>query len=257
MKRGICLLLALIMTMSLCACGGKQEESAGALTWQEQYDLGIRYLSEGNYEEAIIAFMAAIEIDPKQPDAYLKAAEAYEAVGDLDGAKAVLQQGVETTGADVLQVRLSALSKAEQPVVGELPTEPMEIPVAVDGTLALSNVTCVFDPEAAKAHNPGAVGGMRLDFIVEGPEEVGTVFIAGWREGGFEEAERNEYISLMVQVWNEESHDWASGGRQPFPGGSTFPVDPEERGKTVDVLLVGLNEDGEAAAYATITVSIP
>ena len=51
-------------------------------TWQEQYDLGIRYLSEGNYEEAIIAFTAAIEIDPKQADAYVGRGDAFVLSGD-------------------------------------------------------------------------------------------------------------------------------------------------------------------------------
>lgn len=55
----------------LSACGQK------VLTWQEQYDLGIRYLSDGNYEEAIIAFTAAIEIDPKQALAYVGRGDAY------------------------------------------------------------------------------------------------------------------------------------------------------------------------------------
>lgn len=51
--------------------------ACGASAWQEQYDLGVRYLSEGNYEEAIIAFTAAIEIDPKQPALYIRRAETY------------------------------------------------------------------------------------------------------------------------------------------------------------------------------------
>ena len=65
-KRCVDVFLAcIILILSISACG-----QTGP-TWQEQYDLGIRYLSEGNYEEAIIAFTAAIEIDPKQVDAYL------------------------------------------------------------------------------------------------------------------------------------------------------------------------------------------
>ena len=60
-------------SLFLCACGQSAEAA-----WQEQYDLGVRYLSEGNYEEAIIAFTAAIDIDPKQPDAYLGLADVYE-----------------------------------------------------------------------------------------------------------------------------------------------------------------------------------
>ena len=45
--------------------------------WQQQFDIGARYLLDGNYEEAIIAFTVAIEIDPKNPDAYIERANAY------------------------------------------------------------------------------------------------------------------------------------------------------------------------------------
>ena len=38
------------------------------LASQTQYALSVRFLSEGNYQEAVLAFTAAIEIDPKQPD---------------------------------------------------------------------------------------------------------------------------------------------------------------------------------------------
>lgn len=58
MKRLTAFILTVLVMLSLTACGGK------APLWQEQYDLGMRYLSEGNYEEAILAFAAAIEIDP-------------------------------------------------------------------------------------------------------------------------------------------------------------------------------------------------
>ena len=47
MKRFI--LAILICAVSLTSCGQGVEEQ-----WKEQYDLGVRYLSEGNYEEAII-----------------------------------------------------------------------------------------------------------------------------------------------------------------------------------------------------------
>lgn len=70
MKKTI-FLLVLIISVLLCACGQK------APTWQEQYDMGLRYLSEGNYEEAIIAFTAAIEIDPKQAPAFVGRGDAY------------------------------------------------------------------------------------------------------------------------------------------------------------------------------------
>lgn len=78
MKKMLSAILSIALLMSLFACG-KAPETA---SWQEQYDLGVRYLSEGNYEEAILAFAAAIEIDPKRIDAYLGRAEAYIGAGE-------------------------------------------------------------------------------------------------------------------------------------------------------------------------------
>ena len=82
MRRFLTVLLALTLTLSLVACGSKG-------SWQEQYDLGVRYLSEGNYEEAVIAFTAAIEIDPKRPEGYSGLANTYIAMGDYDSAAGV------------------------------------------------------------------------------------------------------------------------------------------------------------------------
>ena len=67
-----------LFALSLTACG------QSAPTWQEQYDLGVRYLSEGNYEEAIIAFTAAIEIDPNRAEAYVGRGDAYIGSGETE-----------------------------------------------------------------------------------------------------------------------------------------------------------------------------
>ena len=77
MKRICSWLLTLALVLGLCACGQSAEAK-----WQEQYDLGVRYLSEGNYEEAIIAFTAAIDIVPKRPEAYIGRGDAYARSGD-------------------------------------------------------------------------------------------------------------------------------------------------------------------------------
>ena len=132
MKRICSLFLTLALALGLCACGSK------APAWQEQYDLGVKYLSEGNYQEAIIAFTAAIEIDPKQAplysgrgrayvlsgetaenlaaaladyeaalaldetlaEAWLGLADVYIRQGDYDKALEVLKEGLEKTGND-------------------------------------------------------------------------------------------------------------------------------------------------------------
>ena len=79
MKRAVHFLLALALVLGLCACGQNAEAA-----WQEQYDLGVRYLSEGNYQEAIIAFTAAIDIDPKRAEAYVGRGDAYIGSGETE-----------------------------------------------------------------------------------------------------------------------------------------------------------------------------
>lgn len=71
MRKILSTIFVLMSLFGLVACGQK------ATTWQEQYDLGVRYLSEGNYEEAIIAFTAAIEIDPKNKDVFIIRGDSY------------------------------------------------------------------------------------------------------------------------------------------------------------------------------------
>ena len=96
------LLAALCLLLS--ACGQNTEAK-----WQEQYDLGMRYLSEGNYEEAIIAFTAAIEIDPARAEAYIGLADVYTELGDQEKAREVLEQGYRESSDSGLQDKLSNL----------------------------------------------------------------------------------------------------------------------------------------------------
>lgn len=93
-KRIICFCVAMVVL--LCASCGEKTTTP---TWQEQYDLGVRYLSEGNYQEAIIAFTAAIEIDPKQAPAFARRAQAYVFSGEneenLSSAQADFEAALE------------------------------------------------------------------------------------------------------------------------------------------------------------------
>ena len=77
MLRVLCTVLCLFL---MVACGQN-----AAAAWQEQYDLGVKYLSEGNYEEAIIAFTAAIDIDEKRPEGFIGRGDAYAGQAEESG----------------------------------------------------------------------------------------------------------------------------------------------------------------------------
>ena len=89
-RLGLSLLCVLLAACLLAGCGEKQESS-----WQDQYDLGVRYLDEGSYEEAILAFTAAIELDPKRPEAYVGRGQAYVASGETEDNLAAAQADYE------------------------------------------------------------------------------------------------------------------------------------------------------------------
>ena len=143
-KRNIYYIL-LIVILLLTACGKK------AQTWQELYDLGEKYLLEENYEEAIVAFTSAIELDPKQaviyigrgdayakyqdeenylelaladysqalelddtiPEAYLGMADVYVQQKNYEQALEILQKGQENTGASEIDEQIGMLEEMQ------------------------------------------------------------------------------------------------------------------------------------------------
>lgn len=105
MRRICAMLLAMLMLLTACA---------KPATYQEQYDLGVRYLSEGRYEEAVLAFTAAIEIDPTQEAAYVSMAEAYWAQGEDDLALEILNRGYQATNSPRLLRFLNAEEANQQ-----------------------------------------------------------------------------------------------------------------------------------------------
>jgi len=69
-KKRAHIVIALCLVLVLCACGASKLE--------KQLDLGAKYLEELDYDNAIAAYTAAIEVDPANIDAYVGLAKAYE-----------------------------------------------------------------------------------------------------------------------------------------------------------------------------------
>ena len=87
MKKIISLILSLVMMLSFAGCGQK-----ASAAWQEHYDLGLKYVSEVKYEEAILEFTKALEIDPKRAPVYIALADVYLRQGDYTSAQSALDK---------------------------------------------------------------------------------------------------------------------------------------------------------------------
>ena len=104
---GICILIAAALIFFLIISLSKDPKQQT----QEQLRLGDKYLSELNYDQAIVAYRAVLEIDPKCEDAYLGIAEAYVGKGELQAAIDILAEGIEKNESDVLKARKLELEK--------------------------------------------------------------------------------------------------------------------------------------------------
>ncbi len=74
---------------------------------QKQLEIGDRYLSELDYEQAVVAYRTAIEIDPKNVDAYLGLADAYVGMNDHEEAVNVLAECYEQTEYEDIPVQMA------------------------------------------------------------------------------------------------------------------------------------------------------
>jgi tetratricopeptide (TPR) repeat protein len=106
MQRTISTALCLIFALTfLTSCAQLQQPPTAA----ELLNLGEKYLLELDYEQALVQFLAVIEIEPMNPRGYTGAAQAYVGLGRVEEAVAVLEQGLETTGDDSVSSQLEEL----------------------------------------------------------------------------------------------------------------------------------------------------
>lgn len=72
----------------------------------EQLDLGYKYLSEMNYEQAEVVFEEVIRLDDRNYEAYIGLAEVYTAMDETDMAEEIMQEAVEKCGYGEIQIKV-------------------------------------------------------------------------------------------------------------------------------------------------------
>lgn len=110
MKCKISLILCICIAILLLVSCAKQERP---LTVEELLDLGEKYLLEMNYEQALVQFLAVIEIEPMNTRGYTGAAESYIGLNKLKEAVSILEKGFEATNDEAISSMLEFMAISE------------------------------------------------------------------------------------------------------------------------------------------------
>lgn len=94
-KNKYIILIAMILLVAIVIGAYIYISGSSGRELKKQLDLGHKYLTEQNYEQAITSFKLAIEIDPMNAEAYLGMADAYIGMDDLESAKTMLEDAIE------------------------------------------------------------------------------------------------------------------------------------------------------------------
>ena len=100
-KKVLVFAIALILVGLVVALVLLLPASTKAKKVEEQLELGAKYLSELNYEQAITTYEAVIKIDPKCEEAYLALVDIYIATGAFEEAEGILKRAEIEIGVDV------------------------------------------------------------------------------------------------------------------------------------------------------------
>lgn len=146
-------LLAIALVAVLIAFVPK---AATAKRLEEQLSLGDKYLSELKYEQAVAAYLAAIEIDPKNVDAYLGLADAYIAQGEYEKAEEILEDALDEIDDEEDKAGAEINKKLEEIETVRKQNEIVETPVPTATSTPKPTATSTPVPAATSAPEPTA-----------------------------------------------------------------------------------------------------
>lgn len=224
---------------------------------KKQLELGDKYLAELDYEKAILAYEAALTIDPKNVAAFSGIISAYRQSGDYDSALAVAQRAFEETQDESFRKIIDEITSAktenpEPEQVVENPEENAEITPLTEIACGEMDVHYEFDIADT---NPGARAMCYTTFTYDAPVAV-EFRIAEWREIGedytlYEEKqytakEAAEIATLYEEVWTDLPESVAQSGEVTLGR----PVYDEDKGKVYNVLFLARDSSGKIVGYA-------
>lgn len=226
---------------------------------QKQLEMGEKYLADLEYDNAILAYEAALTIDPKNVVAYTGIINAYSQSGNLEEALAAVQRAYDATGDEQFRQIAEELKATVAEKEPSAPEEPGEIPAGsgnpYDKNITVSNISFQFlESEGSynyKGEQRNALGQMLISFYYIAPEPVEFLTV-DWQENApFDDGQLAELLSPYGNSYVALNAINASG-----MANNSFPVFPEYPGKTFYVLLLARGEGGKVVGYTQVPVTV-
>ena len=122
---------------------------------KEQLSLGDKYLSELNYEQAEVTYLAVLKIDPKCEDAYIGLANVYIATGQYEKAEAILRKAeVQLGETEAIKKKREEIKQKRKEQEEKLKPTSTPIPIATNTPVPTATNTPV--PTATNTPMPTA-----------------------------------------------------------------------------------------------------
>lgn len=160
-------IIGVIVTIIIIAVSGSNAAA------REQISLGDKYMKSEEYDEAIIAFSKAIDIDPNNADAYEKLADAYMAVGNRNEAVNTLKLGYERTHSGNIKSKLDELSVKTG------------VDALIDGAVVKETGVCgdgltytLYDNGVTVVNGNGSIGDTDYDSVIWRSKKATEVFLS-------------------------------------------------------------------------------
>lgn len=109
-------IIVFIILIALAAGGFLIYSSMPSAKSAKEAKLANKYLQEGKYEDAVLTFQKAIEIEPKKPGYYMELAKAYLDKDKVEEAYDILDRGYKETGSKEVKDMFDGL-KSKVPIL--------------------------------------------------------------------------------------------------------------------------------------------
>ena len=239
------------------------KDSGNAIYYLGRADAYAAIGTDEDLQSAEADYKKALELDDTMADAYIGLADVYIETDNYEAAAKTAAEGIiKITGVnkdgsldDELETLNEKMAEISSLITGDetvnVETPEKQDAAGMDGSLSLSDMTYEFE-SGDNGGNEGAVGIMVLEFTVTGPENAALVRVAGFDE---QLEDIPETAAHMASVWkNDESPKY--GDTVPFQWGTGFPVYEDDFGKTLQVLLVGLDVNMDMVGYTVVEVPV-